>query len=152
MEWPSILLIICGIVFLLMAVYHRHSKETVYLKAIQEQLGRPVERSTEATSNRGGSYFINIETGGGGSTPSGGASSSSSSGSSDGNVLFCFGMLVLLALCHAFYPVHPNFKVHDAKGRWHHVRNFGGETFMYGGVQYPSILTLKNALELAYEK
>lgn len=149
MEWPSILLIICGIVFFIIAMAYRHSKETAYLKVIGEQLGRPVERSSEAAQSRGGSYFINLETGDGGRSASDGASSS---GSNDSNVLFCFGMLVVLSVCAAFYPVHPDFKVHDAKGRWHHVRNFGGAAFMYGGVQYPSILTLKNALELAYEK
>lgn len=157
MDWlPYILLLLCGMVFVVLGAWYRTHKKKEYLREVGQVLGFLVIEweegcCSDCSDTDPNPYPLRNNTfcycgGGGGGDCKG-------SGKGDGDcaivcvILTIFGVLVAVAACLAFCPTEPHFQVEDPrrKGRYHLVYNTR-DAYIYHEQRFETLEELRDQL------
>lgn len=162
MDWlPYILLLVCGVIFVVLGTWYRTHKKKEYLREVGQVLGFSVIEWEEGCCSdcrdsdpnpyplRGNS-FCYCDAGGGGDCKGSGKGG-------DGDcaivcvILIVFGVLVAIAACLAFCPTEPHFQVEDPrrKGRFHIVYNTR-DAYVYHEHRFDTLEELRDQLTLDF--
>ena len=137
MDWlPYILLLVCGVVFVVLGAWYRTHKKKEYLREVGQILGFSVIEWDEGCCSDcrdsdpnpyplRGNTFCYCDGGGGGCGDCKGGNGKGGDGAIVCVILIVFGVLVSIAACLAFCPTEPHFQVEDPrrKGRFHIIYN-----------------------------
>lgn len=163
-DWlPYVLLIVCGVVFVVLGGWYRRQRKAQYLTEVSEVLGYSVTEWTESccddSSGPGRPYhplgsgnFCYCDcngSGGGGSGGSGGCGGGGGGGDREAAciLLLVFAILLSVAACLAWCPVEPHFQVEDRKKKQKHVIYNTDSAYIYHGERFKTLEKLRDRLK-----
>lgn len=155
-DWlPYVLLIVCGIVFVMLGGWYRRQRKNKYLAQVSQVLGYPVTEYTGSSYDGhyhplGSGNFCYCNCGGGDCGHGGGGDCK---GDKDGAciILLVFAVLLSVAACLAWCPVEPHFQVEDKKKRKHVIYNTDS-AYIYHGKRFRSLEELRERLRRDFEE
>ena len=156
-DWlPYVLLIVCGVVFVVLGGWYRRQKKKQYLAEVGQVLGYPVTEWTESCCDdsrgpdrpyhplgSGNFCYCNCNGGGGGGSSGSGGGGGGGGGGGDREaaciLLLVFAILLSVAACLAWCPVEPHFQVEDRKKKQKHVIYNTDSAYIYHGERFKTL-------------
>lgn len=158
-DWlPYVLLILCGIVFVLLSIWYRTERKKQYLREVSQILGFPVTEWNESCCSdcreSSNPYPLRDNTlcycGGGGGDCKGDCKGD---GAAVCVLLLIFGILISAAACLAFCPMEPHLQIEDPrrKGHFHIIYNTRA-AYVYHELRFATLETLRDQLRRDFQQ